>query len=872
MRTSILLLIFFISIQILYAQQKSYQSFKIKYDAPIIDGVFDDDIWNQGAWAGDFLQYAPYNKKAPSEKTEFKILYDDNNIYVAIKLYEEDISKIEKRMSRKDGWEGDMAIIQFDSYYDKMTAFVFAVNASGVKNDGIVTNNDIDNYDKTSNPIWYVKTAFTDYGWNAEMKIPLSQLRFSNKKEQKWGLQVIRYLKRFDEFDLWRHINQEDAGWVSNMGIMTGINNIKPKRQVEIAPYLMGKIKTYEKEEGNPFSDGTDYSLSSGVDGKIGLTNNLTLDFAINPDFGHVEADPSEVNLTAYETFFEEKRDFFVEGNNITDFQLTPGGSPWSRDNLFYSRRIGSMPHADIDLNNDEYAETPNNTTILGALKLTGKTKNGLSIGIMESVTSKEKATIDYNGERRDQVVEPMTNYFVTRLQQDLHDGNTIIGGMITSTNRKITTSELNFLPSSSVTGGVDFMQYFKEKKYFISAKLIGSQINGSKEAITEQQLSSRRYYQRPDASYLTLDTNRTSLAGNGGNISFGKIVNTGLRYVFNFTWRSPGLELNDIGYMRRANTMFQYLWVGYKITKPFSVFNSISINANQWSGWDCGGNRNFVGGNVNINVQFKNLWTLGGNISREGDNYDITALRGGPAFILPGNYNANIHFGTNHTKMISFSINTFMSQQDENSGSNYGLWTAINYHPIDNLKISLMSQYNISKNNFQYIDEVECNNKTKYIFAHIKQQTLSFTTRIDYSITPDFTIQYYASPFVCSGLFTDYKKITNPEATELSQRYYSFPANMISFSNNDNIYRIDETGGDSYSFENPDFNFKQFRSNLVLRYEYKAGSTLYLVWAQGISNSNSDGDMNFVDDIKNLFDYTSDNVFLLKFSYRILM
>lgn len=387
----------------------------------------------------------------------------------------------------------------------------------------------------------------------------------------------------------------------------------------------------------------------------------------------------------------------------------------------------------------------------------------------MESVTNNEKAVIDSDGDRNKESVEPITNYFVGRVQQNLNDGNTIIGGMITSTNRDIKNGDLDFLNTSAITGGVDFMQYFKEKRYYISAKLLTSKINGSENAILEQQLSSRRYYQRSDFDYVSLDSNRTTLSGHGGNITFGKNTNSGLRFACNLTWRSPGLELNDVGYLRRANTAFHYLWVGYSITKPFSVFNKISINANEWMGWDFGGTKTFFGGSMGLYMQFKNLWSLGMNISKEGKNIDNTALRGGPAFHLPGStsYNCNLH--TNSSKKISLYSGFYINKGGDNSSNSHGLWGGISYHPINSLKISISPRYNYSNTDSQYITEEEYNSEAQYLFAGMKQETFSLTTRVDFNISPDFTIQYYASPFVSSGLFSEYKKITNPSASNLN-------------------------------------------------------------------------------------------------------
>lgn len=436
-------------------EKKTYQTVYTK-SAPEIDGLMNDSCWNMVEWKGDFIQTQPYENKPPSQQTAFKILYDDNNLYVFIRAYDTEPEKISRRISRRDNFDGDMVEINIDSYYDQQTAFSFSAMASGAKGDEAVTQNG-NNWDDSWNPIWYLKTSIDDKGWCAEMKIPFSQLRFGKKANHIWGIQLMRHIFRLEERSRWQFIPKGSPGIVHLFGELHGISNIEPKKQIELMPYTVARTERFEKEEGNPFRDGKKSSLSAGLDGKAAVTNDLTLDFTINPDFGQVEADPSEVNLTAFETYFSERRPFFVEGKNIYQFQ--PSNSivihNMGADNLFYSRRIGRYPHNFPDLADNEYADVPEATTILGAMKLSGKTKKGLSIGILESVTANEKALIDNAGIRRKESVEPLTNYFVGRLQQDFNKGETVLGGIVTAVNREIPNPALNYLPKAAYTGAL---------------------------------------------------------------------------------------------------------------------------------------------------------------------------------------------------------------------------------------------------------------------------------------------------------------------------------------------------------------------------------------------------------------------------------
>ncbi|NJM16304.1 MAG: carbohydrate binding family 9 domain-containing protein, partial [Bacteroidales bacterium] len=594
-----------------------------------------------------------------SQKTTFKILYDNNYLYVAVKAHDDQPDKIKKRMSRRDGFEGDMVTICIDSYFDKMSAFSFTLSASGIKGDEMVTL-DGDNWDATWDPIWYGSTTVHKQGWDAEFKIPMDQLRFDNRPEQVWGLQVSRYISRLDEWDDWRYVPKTNNGYVSHFALLYGINNIKPRKQNDVMPYVVSKLETYKKEEGNPYADGLDLKPNLGVDGKLGITNNFTLDYTINPDFGQVEADPSEVNLTSFETYLDEKRPFFVEGKNITNFNLTMGNAPYSRDKLFYSRRIGREPQHSVDLEDGQYQLRPENTTILGSLKLTGKTSKGLSVGIIESVTDKEKALI-YNqaaldNKERNEPVEPLTNYTVARAEKEIDKGNTKVGGMFTSTNRKLESDNLDFLHKNAYTGGVNFTQFFFNKNYYVAANAVFSHVEGSTNAIKRTQESGVRYMQRPDVDY-GYDTANTSLTGTGGSVHLGRDANKGLRFITWLAWRSPQLALNDVGYLNRGDLLTHLTWVGYQVSEPFFIFRQANINVNHWHSWDFEGRQMNHGVDQNSHFQFKNLWWWHYAVLYDWVQKETFALRGGPALDLPAYWNYFTSVNTNYNKKLIINL-----------------------------------------------------------------------------------------------------------------------------------------------------------------------------------------------------------------------
>lgn len=851
-------------------QKKRYDA--VRLQAPItIDGDLSEADWQSGPWEDHFEQREPYEGKTPHQKTTFKILYDDNFIYVGIKAFDTAPDSIVRRMSRRDNLDGDYVGVSFDSYHDLRTAFTFVVTASGVKYDATVTG-DGDNEDDTWDPIWYVKTKVTSWGWSAEMKIPFTQLRFQKNSSSVWGLEAARYIYRYAETDFWQPIARNAPGFVHLYGELGGLNDIKPKKQLDLTPYVVAGLDTYQKEEGNPFSTGHKNRLNAGLDGKIGVTNNLTLDFTINPDFGQVEADPSEVNLTAFETFFQEKRPFFIEGKNITSFSLGFGDGDLSQENLFYSRRIGRRPQYEPDLRDNEYIDSPKNTSIIGAAKLTGKTESGWSVGVIESVAAEEKAKIAYEGEQRSQTVEPLTNYFVGRLQKDLNKGNTLIGGMVTNTSRRLDNVLKDYLHRSATTGGLDFTQYFNNKNYLFTVNAAFSKVDGSKEALLETQTSSRHYFQRPDATHIHLDSTRTSLSGFGGNMQFGKIGGN-LKFLLAAMAKSPGLELNDVGYLRSTDQIFQVFWMGYRFNEPKGIMRKANLNLNQWNVWDFSGQYLNSGGNVNGYIEFKNYWSFNAGTNYDSDEVDNYVLRGGPGMIVPGGMNIWYGIETDSRKKVKLAYYGNNRWNKFNSQTSGSYSPEIQYRPNNTLNLSLMPSLYTQKRELQYVDEYSFNGNSRYLMAHLDQKVLSFSVRVNVNLTPDLTIQYWGQPFFATGKYNAYKMITNPKADRFSDRYSLYTPGQLTYNSAEEMYYVDENqdGTTDYSFEQPNFNFNEFLSNLVVRWEYTPGSTVYLVWSQSRDYSNSFGDFNLEQGFNDLFNGDQPyNVFLIKFSYRI--
>lgn len=851
---------------------KHYTTAWVQGEVPQIDGSLNDPAWQQVDWGGgDFRQLNPDKGKPASVQTKFKILYDDKNLYVGILCLDPEPDKIVRRMSRRDTFEGDMVEINIDSYYDKRTAFSFTASVSGVKGEEYVSNNG-DNWDAGWDPIWYLSTSINAEGWIAEFRIPLSQLRFTDKDELVWGLEITRIFFRKQERSLWQYIPPDAGGWVHLFGELNGIKGIKPQKQLEIQPFVVAQTETFQREEGNPYRTGSLSTGNVGLDAKIGITSDITLDLTVNPDFGQVEADPSQVNLTAFELFFQERRPFFIEGNNTLNFPI----SQFNSNNLFYSRRIGRPPQteAETDIAGDDYVNEFNKaksrTTILGAAKLTGKNKKGFSWGILESVTQKEFAKIDSLGHTRKQVIEPATNYFVSRAQQDINKGNTVVGTMFTATNRKIEDNRLNWLHDEAYSGGLDFLHHWKKRTYYVSGKGSFSHVKGSTEAITNTQVSSERYFQRPDNRHTELDSSRSSLTGTGGQIVVGK-KSGNLISDLGVVWSSPGFELNDIGFMAQTDNITQWFWMQWRQLQPKGITRWRRGNINQWREYDFGGRNLNQGYNVNAHAQWKNYWNTGGGITYNVFNISNADLRGGPSLRYPGGMYVWGYISSDSRKKVygEFNAEVFRGHDNWSNTDSYNLDLRI--QPINALNVNISASFNRNLNEIQYVGTSTRNDTTRYIVGEIDQTTARISFRITYMITPNISIQYWGQPFGTSGTYSNFKKIVDGRADTYSARFAYVPANGI-VSNGD-TYDVDEDGNNiaDYTFDRPDFNFGQFRSNMVMRWEYIPGSTVFLVWTRERNGEFYDS---HPDHEKYSFKFPEKghNIFLLKFTYRFVL
>lgn len=844
------------------AYKRTYHTVRLQGTPPQVDGKLDDNCWkSEGNWSQCFLQNTPVERGQPTYPTRIKILYDDKNLYFALCAWDPEPEKINRFVgNRDDNSIGDLISVAFDGYHDYRAATEFNINAGGNKTDLIVTDNLSVNLNW--NAVWEGKTAITDSSWSVEFRIPLNQLRYNqNDSGMVWGLHVRRIVRRIQETDQWSLIPRKNSGHVYSFGTMTGIEGVRKPRLVEFLPYIAGKATLEPEIAGSPYSKSPRWNGNAGIDAKIGIRD-FTMDVTINPDFGQVEADPSVMNLTALETFYDEKRPFFLEGKHIFDLSA-------ENNMMFYSRRIGRAPtYSPYADNVNAYVEKPEFTNILNAVKVTGTTRNGVSVGILQSTTQEERVGYTQGDTESHPVVEPLTSYLVARLQKTANKGNTQFGTMFTSTNRFIQDAHLDFMNRNAITAGIDFLQYTKEREYYFDFRGMVTHINGKEAAMVLLQRNALHYFQRPDAlGYLGVDSSRRSLSGTGGTFTAGRQGNK--RFIFSekISWWSPGFDLNDVGYLLIADLVENQTKVGIRQTEPGKLLRNYTLTVGQKNGWNFGGLKDYGDANLQFVAQFSNRMDLSVTESYVFADLKSRLLRGGPSFRLQPYWMNTVVYNTNKSNRVIFTLTQSSTLSTNGESYLFALQPALSFRIGNHIFLSGNFKYTGNTDNFQYVTQKQVDHDMRYILAEINQKTYSVTFRLNYNITPDLSIQYYGSPFVSTGRYSDFKKVLDGHTRNAGEQFHAFSESEISYDAVAAEYAVTD-GAATYRFGNPDFSFREFRSNLVGRWEYRPGSTLYLVWENNRNNRDSKYIPAYGENLDALFGGQSTNVLMVKVSF----
>jgi hypothetical protein len=837
--------------------------------APTLDGRLDDVVWRTAVPLTDFVQRDPHEGEPGTERTEAWVAYTADVLYVAVRAWDSDPSGIRARLTRRDdGSPSDWIAIGIDSYHDRRTAFAFFVNPAGVKRDAYLFN-DTDE-DESWDAVWDVAVRRDDEGWVAEFAIPFSQLRFPAGDEHIFGFQVVRTINRKNEEQHWRLMPKTETGLVSRFGELGGIRGVRPSRRVELLPYVVARQDVNPAEEGNPFATGRERGMRLGGDLNLGLTSNLTLNATVNPDFGQVEADPAVVNLSAFETFFPERRPFFSEGLDAFRFNLGVGDGDNSSNTLFYTRRIGRAPQGAADPRGG-YAETVDATTIYTAAKVSGKTPSGWTLGLLGAATAEETADVlDATGAPFTDVVEPRANYFVGRLARDFREGGSQVGVFATATRRTLPENgQLDFLHDQAYTGGLNWRHRFADNRYALGGWVAGSHVAGSPEALERTQRSSARYFQRPDNDYVTYDPTRTSLAGAGALMTFEKLSGN-VVFAIGGDTKSPGFEVNDLGFQRQVDQTSQFIWVQRRWVQPGRLFRRVSINLNEWSSWNYGWDRTNTGGNVNMHFTLLNYWGWSFGVNRNIGGLSTGALRGGPAMLQPANWNGWFNAFTDGRKPVRLSLGGFwFTQPEAEETRGYGVWGSVALRPAANIDLSFSPEWNVNNDDWQYLGAPVALDETQYLFGELRQKTVSGSFRANVTLTPRLSFQFWGQPLLSWGDYVEYMRVTDPRAERYQDRWDVFgPDRAFTDADGNVTVDIDADGTTDVDLGNPDFEYLSFRSNAVVRWEFNPGSSLYIVWQHGRGASSTNGQFDLGGGLQDLTRAPANNTFLVKMSY----
>ncbi|MGQ0714542.1 MAG: DUF5916 domain-containing protein [Gemmatimonadaceae bacterium] len=828
-----------------------------------IDGALDEQPWREAEAAGDFVQQRPTPGAPASQSSEVRVLYTDEALYVGATLLDSAPDSIVAQLGRRDTeLVADWFWVQVDSRDDNRSAFVFGVNAAGVIRDYMRVDDTGTHADWDA--VWHGVARVGRDGWSVEMRIPLSQLRFSTG-DRSWGVNFAREIARREEISYWAPIAPTASGFVSLFGELRGLRDLEPARQIELRPYVVARVTQAPGERANPFYEPYDAFSSLGGDITIGLTSGVTLTATLNPDFGQVEADPAQINLTDQELWLPEQRPFFLDGAELFDT-----GHP----QLFYSRRIGRAPQAALP-GEAVYAERPDAATILGAVKVAGTTAGGWSIGMLDAVTARETvALVTADGVGGEAIVEPMTNYSVARLAREFREGKSGLGVIATTVHRDLDREPgLQFLTSRAFSGGIDGHHRFGKGDLELSASLRASHISGSANALTRVQRNSIHRFQRPDADHLELDSTRTALSGARAEVNFTKIGGGNWRWELGGYVATPGFEVNDLGFAGASDRGVGWGTFGYSRFAPGRIFRR----------WDLSGfaNTSRTTGNeplgsyfdLTLDAQFANYWTVYAWVDYETAAFSTEALRGGPALRRPGAWWYSLSLTGDRRKPLVLGASIMHRAEDETDGAWTFVSSSVTIRPSSRMDLTLRPRMEWNREAAQFVSSHMIDDSTHYVFAPLKQRTASLTARLNYAVSPRLSLQVYAQPFVSAGDYRGFTVVRDPHARRERERFGALQSDRVQESRGPGggrRYALDLNDDAAFDLElsDPDFNSRQFRSNVVMRWEFRPGSTLFVAWSQSRDSFDPDGSFELGRDMGALFGGPGTNAVMVKLSY----
>jgi hypothetical protein len=854
-----------------------------------IDGRLDEPDWDGARIFTGFTQGEPVEGASAEHDTEVRVLFGDEAIWVAARMYDTEPEAIVDRLGRRDSHgQWDLFVVQLDPNQDRLTGYLFGVSAANVQSDAYLY--DDTRMDAAWDAVWSSAVQIDEHGWTVELRIPLSQIRYeASAGEQVWGMNFSRSRTASNEQTYYSLVSKTREGRVSQMAEVDGILVSRPSRRVEALPYVVQSLHRGPSTPGDPFFDGSDMGGRFGLDLSYGLGAAFTLDATINPDFGQVEADPAVINLTAFETFFEERRPFFVEDARVFDFSLSG-----HRDQLFYSRRVGRAPHGGAPAG-AEFELVPDNATILGAAKLSGRTSGGLSVGAMAAVTGDEfgEGLFD-DGTQAEFLVEPRSEYGVFSLAQDFNEGASQVRGIATAMRRELPgDGAFDWLPSSAFNGGARFQHQWADRTYAVNGFLTASHVRGSPEAMTRLQRASNHYFQRPDATRFGVDETATSLSGINWRLGVEK---QGGEHWTGSVWAAEvtkGFEINDLGYSTTAERLDGGARIGYREIRPGDLFRNYSVSFWSYHNWshealddmwslDSWHRARLRGSySLNANAELLNYWNVRTSASYSPEAMSRSATRGGPMMVDPASTRLTLNVSSDRRKQVSVGANVEIGDDHIGEGGSRQIRADIRVRPSDNVEVSVTPRWETSRSGNQYVTATSTlaydpTFGSRYLFADLERRSFSMVTRLDWTFSPTLSLQLYAQPLLSSGDYVRYKQLAEAQTYDFlgfqpgTGQVVDGGVECTGICELDGTQHVDfdQDGRADYSFSDRDFNVRSLVGNAVVRWEYRPGSTIYFVWQRRQIDRANVGDFDFGRDREALFNAPADNRFIVKVNY----
>ncbi len=859
-----------------------------------IDGRLSEEAWRHAEPTASFVQREPREGATPLERTEVRVLFDEGAIYVGARLYEQVPSQIAAQLVRRDEWgQYDYFEVALDPDGDRRTGYRFRVSAAGVQGDMYLFDDTEE--DEDWDAVWESAVTRDSTGWSAELRIPLSQLRYAAADTaQSWGVNFTRFRVAANEVTDFALESRLRHGTVSLFGRLEGLRLPSAGRRIELRPYVVASARLAPSRPGDPFFSGSELTPRAGADLRYGVGSAFSLDATVAPDFGQVEVDPAVINLTAFETFFPEKRPFFVEDARVFDFPLSG-----EEDRLFYSRRIGREPQGSAPPD-AEFEDIPTSTTILGAAKLTGRTSSGLSLGALTAVTGRETGrsftTAQPDVDRF--TVEPLTVYGVGRITQDFRDGASQAGAILTATRRDLPgDASLDFLTSEAYSAGLDFEHNWggdRSRDWALVGFATASLVRGAPKALVRIQRASNHYFQRPDATRYAVDSAATTMSGVSWQFQFQR---RSAQHWTGAAWLSettPGFEVNDLGFSTSGEQLEGGAEIEYREITPGDVFRTYNVSLVtfhsvrhealdhpfSWGSWDQA--RKGGGFHLEAEGEFVNFWEANTEVEYAPQVLSDVATRGGPLMIEPASLRLELRASTDRRRWLSLEPSVIYEDRAR-GGYQWEAGLELSIRPSPGIELQLSPEWSRELNAAQYVAATDgayaptfgrC-----YLFGDLRRQELVMETRVNVTLSPKLTFQLYAQPLLSSGDYLTYKQLARAESFD----FYTFtegfavqgPAGWSCVGGQTcrdpadvRYLDFDRDGRPDFSFPERDFTIRSLKLNGVLRWEYRPGSTLFLVWQQGRDDRQTIGTAALGRDLRALWDAPAENLFIIKLTY----